>query len=108
MSVNQGANANFDSYLTAMFLNSLLHPFLQTEQMGIESIFAITITTFSPGDNTYLIPPFFCWMLVGRKEVPQYQRGRISKLQIVYVGHLKKHEQYQWKDCVKEVAHEHF
>lgn len=96
MSVNQGANANFDSYLTAMFLNNLLHPFLQTEQMGIESIFAITITTFSPGDNTYLIPPVFCWMLVGRKEVPQY-KGRVSKLQIVYVGHLKKHEH---KDCV--------
>lgn len=82
-----------------MFLYSLFHPLLQTEHMGIESIFTITITTFSPWDDTHLIPPAILWVLKGKK----YKTCQEEKVHILQkcIGRKSEKGEHLRQDCMQ-------
>lgn len=62
-----------------MFVNSLLQPFLETEHMGVEAIFAIAVTAFSPRNDTNLIPPAIIWVLKWGEEQNLSRREQINR-----------------------------
>lgn len=53
--------------LSPIFFNGFSHPLFQAEYVGIKSIFAVTVTAFSPWNYSYLIPTIVVWVLKQRK-----------------------------------------
>ena len=53
--------------VASCFIDDLTHPSSHTEQVGVETIFAVTVAALTPGDDANLVPAVVFWVLETRQ-----------------------------------------